>query len=603
MKPLCVLVCCGIALLAGCQTPLSSNSQSPDDGMSDADNVRLVGDVASVLNNGAIRVEGVGLVVDLPGTGGDPAPTVYRAMLVDDLQKQNIDNIDEILAHKDTALVLVQGVMRPGVQKGDKFELELRVPSRSETKSLQGGRLMAVRMMQTAVVRGQVREGRLLARGAGPVLVDPSIDSAKDSSSAARGRVLGGGLSLQNHSMGLVLKPGFQSVQYSALVGQSINLRFHSYDRGRKIETASPKNDEFIQLQVHRRYKANIPRYLRVIRALPLSETPTQRLARIDLLRRQLQDPLTSSRAALRLEAIGHEGTSALLEGIRSKDPEVQFYSAEALAYLDQEESSQAAVPLAEAARSEPAFRVFALTALSAMNDGDAYDQLRQLLPLPSAETRYGAFRALWAMNARDPLVRGEMLGGQFSYHAIHSGGPSMIHVTRSFRPEIVLFGHDQQFLTPRILEAGNHIMVNAPRGGPVSVSRFAPNEPDQKRQVSTRVDDVIRAVVELGGSYPDVVQLLQQAHQSGSLAANCRFEIDAIPQPGRRYQRSGDDPEESDRGLFVGNPLPNLFAGLSKSPRSKDRAASRSKRKRPHLEKKDGFFRRLFARIKPGED
>ena len=111
----------------------------------------------------------------------------------------------------------------------------------------------------------------------------------------------------------------------------------------------------------------------------------------------------------MQLEAIGSEGVDALLKGIQSKDPEVRFYAAEALAYLDHREAAE---PLGQIARDQPAFRVFALTALSAMQDFAAYEQLRELLVVPSAETRYGAFRALWTMNEKDPLVKGEMLGG-----------------------------------------------------------------------------------------------------------------------------------------------------------------------------------------------
>jgi len=53
--------------------------------------------------------------------------------------------------------------------------------------------------------------------------------------------------------------------------------------------------------------------------------------------------------ASLQLEAIGNEAIGALKQGLRSSDPEVRFYSAEALAYLDQPE---AAAPLAEAAKN-----------------------------------------------------------------------------------------------------------------------------------------------------------------------------------------------------------------------------------------------------------
>ena len=79
--------------------------------------------------------------------------------------------------------------------------------------------------------------------------------------------------------------------------------------------------------------------------------------------------------AALRLEAIGSEQAIEILtEGTRSDDPEARFYAAEALAYLD---VTEAVEPLARAARDEPAFRVNAMAALSAMDDAAAYEALR----------------------------------------------------------------------------------------------------------------------------------------------------------------------------------------------------------------------------------
>ena len=169
---------------------------------------------------------------------------------------------------------------------------------------------------------------------------------------------------------------------------------------------------------------------------------------------------MTSSRAALQLEAIGIQGVEVLEKGLESSDPEVRFYSAEALAYLDE---TGVAEYLAEAAEIEPAFRVFALTALSTMEDYDSKEQLRRLLHVSSAETRYGAFRALTVRRSPDPLVRGEVLGGQFSFHSLPTSGPPMIHVARSKRPEIVVFGPDQRLLVPVSTEAGNHIMINVP--------------------------------------------------------------------------------------------------------------------------------------------
>jgi hypothetical protein len=150
-----------------------------------------------------------------------------------------------------------------------------------------------------------------------------------------------------------------------------------------------------------------------------------------------------------------------------------------------------------------------------------------------------------------------------------------MVHVTRSYLPEIVLFGKDQRFQLPLVLDAGKNILVNGQEDGKIVVSKFAAGAEPQKREVSTRVDEVIRAIVELGGTYPDVVQALQQAKMDGSLPS--RFEVDALPQPGRRFDRavqqvstedekSGEVAEsseakgEEDSQFEIATPLPDLF-------------------------------------------
>ncbi len=190
--------------------------------------------------------------------------------------------------------------------------------------------------------------------------------------------------------MGLFIAPEDKSIRLSAQIGQVINRRFHTHVRGVKQGVATPRTDERIDLKVHPRYKDNIARYLRVVRSIPLRESASEQALRVGLLERQLLDPITSATAAVRLEALGHDAVTALAKGIASSDAEVRFYAAEALAYLDENE---AAVPLARAAREEPAFRANALAALSTINDMAAHDELVSLLEVPSSETRYGAFR------------------------------------------------------------------------------------------------------------------------------------------------------------------------------------------------------------------
>ncbi|HEY4308579.1 MAG TPA: flagellar basal body P-ring protein FlgI [Pirellulales bacterium] len=570
-----------LVALSGCASSFF-RSQSPEPDV-DMPRTKLVGDYAVPFGLHPVKVEAVGLVTGLPGTGSDPDPSAQRDELMAEMKAYSVSHPNEILASGTASLVLVRGYLRPGIQQGDHFDLEVRVPSRSGTTSLRDGWLMETRLAEMAVLHGSVREGSLLAKGQGAVLVDPSADSTDDNHvSMSRGRVLGGGIALKSRPLALALKPDHRSAHLSEQLGRSINHRFHTYNGGIQKGVANPKDDQHIELIVHPRYKDNVERFVQVVRSIALKESSGQQMARIVLLERQLLDPITAASSALKLEAIGKDGIPTLQKGLQSSDAEVRFYAAEALAYLDQKE---AAPPLAEAARDVPAFRAYALAALSAMDDLAAYEGLRELLDMPSNETRYGAFRALWAMNDQDPLVRGERLGNHFSYHVLDTMGPELVHVTRSYRPEIVVFGQEQRLTTPFMFEAGKEIMISG-KDDRVTIARFAPNQPDQKRVVSTRLDDCIRAIADLGGSYPDVVQALQQAKAKGALAG--RFAIDSIPSGGRRYDRGNstsksDDDEQSDGekhvdeggtvspdgdedevedgpGVAMANPVPGLF-------------------------------------------
>jgi len=561
MRSLLPISLTAVVLAGGCSTwqGLSLRSQSPEEPEAPAFKVTLVGTHAVPFGMFPVVLENVGLITGLKGTGSDPKPGPQRSELLREMQNHGVSAPNTVLATGDTALVLVRAVIRPAIQKGDRFDIEVRVPSNSETTSLRGGYLLQTDLKELAVLESKIAQGNTYGRAQGPVLVDPSADAKTDRVNPCRGRVLSGGVALKPRPLALVLKPGSQSVFNSARIETAVNKRFYLNEKGVKVGVAKAKTDEYLELRLHPRYKDNVRRFVDVVRSIAISETETERNERLGILERQLADPITASRAALQLEALGKRGLDVLKKGIQSKDPEVRFYAAEALAYLDE---TQAAAPLGEAARTTPAFRVFALTALSAMNDYASAEQLHALLKVPSAETRYGAFRALWAMNPNDPMIRGEQLGGQFSYHLVEGSEPLMIHVTRSRRPEVVLFGRDQSFATPLSLEAGNRILVTSHKPGEIVVSKFAADEADQKRVVSTRVDEVIRAIVELGGTYPDVVQALQQAKAVGALAG--RLEVDALPSAGRAYDRHSDADRvanETDPGQpAINSPLPDLY-------------------------------------------
>jgi flagellar basal body P-ring protein FlgI len=499
-------------------------------------NTQLISAVAHPYGMHYVKIENVALVTGLAGTGEDPAPSPQRAELLAEMNRRGVDHPNDVLASPDTALVLVRAFLRPGLQAGETFDVEVRVPSRSDATSLRGGMLLETRLTETAVLGGQIRKGHEAALAQGPILVDPSADAEKDVALATRGRVLSGGIATKARKIGLILDHDHQSIRLSQTVAKAVNERFHTYIDGRRMGVATPKTDEFIELAMHPRYRENVSRYMRVARNIAVRESPVQRLERLKLLREQMLDPVTAETAALRLEAIGADAVDILKEAAQSDDAEVRFYAAEALAYLD---VTEAVAPLARAAVDEPAFRIAALAALGSMEDGAAAEALFDMLDVRSAETRYGAFRALSLMAPDDPRIRGERLGGKFNYHRLAVGGPPMIHATSSHKPELVLFGEQHELKLPLVLDAGQRILINGLRGGQITVRRFGPNEPRQERVVSTSVDEVVRAVVDLGGDYPDVVQMLQQAKNSGALTS--RFRVNALPEPGREFERDRD--------------------------------------------------------------
>ncbi len=557
-----------IALCCGCSGPIL-RPQSPEAriDLPPMPDVKYVSAYSHPYGMNYVKVEGISLVTGLAGTGSDPPPTSQRAALMAEMNRREVDDPNRLLASGNTSMVLVRMFLRPGVQKGDRIDVEVRVPSQSETTSLRDGWLLSTRMAEMAVLGEQIREGHVLGIAEGPVMVDPSADPKKDQALATRGRILGGGVVLKSRSLGLVIGEQHKSFRVSQDMAKSINHRFCAFVDGRKQGVATPKTDGFIDLALHPRYADNVNRYMQVVRNIAIDESIDSLQARMLFLEQQLSDPLTAANAAMRLEAIGNdEAKEVLRKGTVSNDPEVRFYAAEALAYLD---DTAAVEVLADVGRNEPAFRVNALAALSAMDDVMAYDALRSLLEVRSAETRYGAFRALWAMNEHDPFLRDEYLGKQFHYHALDVPGPDMIHVTQSYLPEIVLFGRNQHFQLPLVLDAGKNILVNGQADEKITVSRFTAGSEPQKREVSTSVDEVIRAIVELGGTYPDVVQALQQAKADGSLAG--RFEVDALPEPGRRFDRSiqqvsaetdgsADTTDEQGAHFEIASPLPDLF-------------------------------------------
>src|SRR5437867_10529447 len=140
----------GLGGICGCATPLF-RGQTPDEETAidqEEKKTDMVGDIARPRGLNPIKLESVALVTNLDNTGSDPPPSEQRTMLITEMQSHDVRQPDKILASPTTSLVYVRAYLPPGVQKGDPLDVEVHIPSRSETTSLRGGWLMQTRLRQ-----------------------------------------------------------------------------------------------------------------------------------------------------------------------------------------------------------------------------------------------------------------------------------------------------------------------------------------------------------------------------------------------------------------------------------------------------------------------
>lgn len=545
-------------LAAGCHNA-QTRGQAEEEPEGDRYEIKTVGKVASVINTEPVTVGGVGLVTGLSGTGSSPPPGDYRTMLEHALLTRGVRDPKKVLSSPDVSLVLVSAAVPAGARKGDTLDVEVTLPPGSRTTSLRGGHLeecflynydLASNLPHRPEFQGdRFLLGHKLVKAEGSLLV--GFGDGDEAAKVRQGRIWGGGQCLLDRPFVLILNDKYNYTRIASLVADRINETFHGRSLrgpGTEIAVAMPQNPDasrprdedpsgpsrshlLVNLAVPEQYRHNKERYLRIICMIPMTEAPSdkdkahkppyrQRLAE-DLL-----DPAHTITAALRLEALGKDSMPVLKRGLESDRPLVRFAAAEALAYLG---SPSCGEELARAVANYPDLRVYGLTALASLDEAVSRVKLRELLTSADAETRYGAFRALRALDERDPVVQGEQLNESFWLHRVAANSEPLVHLSTSKRAEIVLFGDEAFLKVPFQIAAGEFTLTAGDGDEQCVVARFSPEYGVSRRPCPLRVEDVVRALAEEGAGYPEVVEVLRQARSCDRVS--CRIENDALPQ------------------------------------------------------------------------
>lgn len=477
------------------------------------------------------KIEGVALVTGLHGTGSSAKPGQLRDRLLEDLDTIDLpDDPIRLLESNNTEMVLVKGLLPPGVRKGDRFDLEIFPLQNTDAKTLEHGYIHHMRLRTTAKLGRTVKDGHLQALGRGRVLSRSLFETRNDTSNQLSGFVLGGGMSRVDRDLALLIRNGSGSFKTATSIAAAINERFTVSTSSGLEGVANPITDQIIELQIPKTYQQNVGRYAQLISNMAFGEAPHDRVNRLDQLEQDLQSPATCGLAAIRLESIGKHAIPALKRAVAASDLQVRFAASQSLAYLG---IADGIATLEEGARVEPAFRWQAFAALTVLKNAAAGDALERLLHEPSGETRYGAVRAIRSRTPNDPVVQGQWLANDFRMCVINSGTEPLLHFTRDKEAEITVF-NDSQTFGDKFLFVETGLTVKSNGDGTVSISTYSADDPVRAR-CSDRVSDVFATMTQIGYGYSTLLKLARQSMQDGTL--NSRLAVDAVVRPGRHYR------------------------------------------------------------------
>ena len=93
-----------------------------------------------------------------------------------------------------------------------------------------------------------------------------------------------------------------------------------------------------------------------------------------------------------------------------------------------------------------------------------------------------------------------------FALYVVDSEGPPLVHVSRSRRSEIVVFGRQQKLLPPIVLDTGSIFFNAAENDEKIELSKIVPSkfgDADIKITTTLELAEVVRKTASLGATYP----------------------------------------------------------------------------------------------------
>lgn len=531
----------GLMSISGCQSWFKKSKEEDSsfvkdtkriqEVMADPDRPRLIGEVAGMAGVEVKIYESFGLVAGLPGTGGKVKPSEQRNIMLQEMRTKGVDAPEQILDDPTTALVKVRVFGNPGFIAGKILDVGIETSTECDATDLTGGKLLEARLREMAFVGGRLRSGSDQAAASGELVQLPASYTRKNNDPRTA-VIVGGGRLLNNHPLSVLMSTEFKHVLVVKEIEKALNKRFYFQDSYKQKFMAEGKNSAQIAITSVPKYRLDPAHFSNVILATGFNETEEERKERIQGCKRLLADRTTAKRAAAELEALGsQEAIDVLLEGLSSLDPEIRFYSAYSLAYLDRKES----IPiLVDIAKQEPAFRPLCLTGLTITEVELAREYLVQLLQEREPELRFGAFLALRERNTGDPIVQGERLTKNTKLVIVPSSVPLLAPSLQETQ-ELVLFGATTPVKLNAKLNPTPFLTLTPERTNEIRITRRAYSE-TATVIVDASLTSVLRGMGSVDANYNDFIQTVDQLQNLNATSTPIVF--NPRPVPGRIYNR-----------------------------------------------------------------
>ncbi|MFN7376084.1 MAG: flagellar basal body P-ring protein FlgI [bacterium] len=515
-----------------------------------------IGAESSINGVEPVLVSGLGLVVDLAGTGGGPYPTAIQSTMEREIARKGLGRSTQgdghafagltpkqILENKNVAVVVVEGVVPPGAPMNGVFDVRVSKLPGSVATSLEGGTLWTTELRFGPVSTFGSAQARQIGEARGPIFINPFAEPGtgaevpeSDGIVRTAGRILGGGRVTEPLALELVLDNASHA-RASAVQG-AINSRF-PIEAGQRDQTARGRGPSSVAITIPPSYSQKTGEFVRLVQGLRTDQMFAEEYAR--RASEELEkNPALAEQLGWILQALNKPALPFVRPLYQSAELVPRMTALRVGARL---EDPQAAAPLRQIAQDASLpipLRAEAAELLGPTpTDPNTDLALRDLVGSEELEIRIAAYTAMLERN--DPSITRVRIIDKFDLHIVPSSSP-LVYVTQTGKPRIVLFGRNAQLTRPSlagvwsdrllvVAEEGEEpvrLMFRNPRGGSALTAT-----------TSTKVSDLIKLLAhkvspenpETGFnlSYSQVVGAVYQMQLSGVIAAPFAVERDRL--------------------------------------------------------------------------